>query len=76
MLAHDLRHRERLSPRVDRLSGPLLGVLLHGRIGRGAEGDSLALDVVTGERESPDPEDDDGDAEDHQHASGDVAADS
>ena len=56
MLAHDLRHRERFPPRVNRLSGPLLGVLLHGRIGRGAEGDLFALDVVTGECEPPDPE--------------------
>ena len=75
VLAHDLGHRERLSPRVDRLAGPLLGVLLHGRIRRGTERDLLALDVVAGERESPDPENDDGDAEGNEHASRDVTAD-
>ena len=40
------------------------------------ETDSLALDVVTGERETPDAENDYGNAEEDQQASGDVAADS
>ena len=75
MLAHDLRHRQRLPARVDRLVRPLLGMLLNGGIGRGAEGDPLALDVVAREGEAPDPERDDDDPEGHQQAARDVAAD-
>jgi hypothetical protein len=36
---------------------------------------ALALDVVADERESPDAQDNDGDAEEDQQASGDVTAD-
>jgi hypothetical protein len=60
---------ERLSPRIDRLARPLLGVFRNRRVFDRPEDDLFALDVVAGEREPPDPERDDSDAEEDQHAS-------
>ena len=76
VLAHDLRLGERLPSSVYRLPRPLLGVFLDGRIGRWAERDSFALDVISREAESPHAEDDHDEPEDDQHPSRDIAADS
>jgi hypothetical protein len=76
VLAHDLGERECLAAGLDRLAGPLLGMLSDGRVAGRPEDDALLLDAVAGEREGSDTEGDDGDSEQDQHAAREVSTDS